>query len=93
MATKAAPTKSTERKPRTAVPEGETKEQKLVRLTNARMSKVLKGIYLLGNLASYKPTSSDVDTIMTALGEACGHVEGRLRGAKSASSPFTLRHV
>lgn len=68
----------------------ETKEQKLIRLANARVTKACKYISLIGNLSAYKPTSKDIEAIMTALGESCARVENRLNGTKSESVTFTL---
>ena len=95
MPTKAetiAKRKSRATKDITVIP-GESKEQKLFRLTNKRMEKAVKAISLLGNLAAYGPTSTDVDKMMEHLGSVCGGVEARLRGSKTAIQPFSLREV
>lgn len=69
----------------------ETKEQKLIRLSDARVTKACKYISLIGNLAAYKPTSADVDSIMSALGGACAQIESRLRGGVKEVIAFSLR--
>lgn len=70
----------------------ETKEQKLIRLSTARVGKACKAISLIGNLAAYKPTDDDVDKIMEALGGQASSVEARLRGVKKEIQPFSLRN-
>ena len=81
------------RKPKDVSAPVETKEQKLLRLASKRVSKACKYISLIGNLAAYKPTPSDVDRIMSALGEHCAYVDNRLRGSKSTETAFTLREI
>jgi hypothetical protein len=52
-------------------PEGETQEQKFVRLANARVSAVIKRLRLVRNLAgpSYKFTEEQVEKISTVLND------------------------
>jgi len=71
----------------------ETKEQKLIRLATSRVAKACKSISLIGNLAAYRPTEKDVDTIMEALGATCAGVENRLRGVQKGAKPFSLRTI
>ena len=73
-----------------AVPTDETREAKLVRLANARVTKACKYIGLVGNLAGYKPTPGQVDKIMTALGESCARVNNRLDGVRRESVNFQI---
>jgi hypothetical protein len=80
-------------KPQQPVEVVESKEDKLVRLAGKRVEKACKAISLLGNLSTYRPTTADVDAIMSALGETCSAVENRLRGAKKHSYVFALRQV
>jgi len=71
----------------------ESKSDKLTRLASARVPRACRYILMIGNLAAYKPTDSDVDQIMEALGSACASVENRLRGTKKSVEPFSLRRV
>ena len=73
-----------------AVPPDETREQKLTRLANSRVTKACKYIALVGNLAGYKPTPSQVDKIMTALGESCARVNNRLDGVRRELVNFQI---
>ena len=73
-----------------AVPPDETREQKLTRLANARVTKACKYIALVGNLACYKPTPGQVDKIMSALGESCARVNNRLDGVRRESITFRI---
>jgi len=73
-----------------AVPPDETREAKLVRLANARVTKACKYIALVGNLAGYKPTPGQVDKIMTALGESCARVNNRLDGVRRELVNFQI---
>lgn len=96
MAAKAAPAK--QHKPAGPTPVEtetpiETREQKLLRIANRRVPKAIKAISMIGNLAAYKPTQEDVDSIMSALGEMCALVEARLRGNAKQTVGFTLRTV
>lgn len=84
-------TKSKKAKPAAdanAVPE--TREQKLVRLANARVNKACKAISLVGNLAAYKPTLEVSAEIMAALANACDGVEKRLTGVQKQATTFSL---
>lgn len=71
----------------------ESRQDKLVRLATARVTKAVNSIRLVGNLGAYRPTDKQVDEIMEALGEACSRIEGRLRGSKIDSAPFTITRV
>ena len=73
-----------------AVPPDETREEKLIRLANARVTKACKYIALVGNLAGYKPTPGQVDKIMAALGESCARVNNRLDGVRRESITFQI---
>jgi hypothetical protein len=90
--------------PLSIAPAGETDEQKkvrlatlreenLIRLSTVRVSKAIKSIQLIGNLATYKPTSEDVDAIEEALGVTCVGVVNRLRGGVKATVAFQLRTI
>jgi hypothetical protein len=72
-------------------PVKETREAKLERLANARVSKTIKAISLVGNLAAYKPTEPEADAILGALTAALQHVAQRLAGVKTTVGPFSLR--
>jgi hypothetical protein len=84
---------NTKRKPKTVDPEApkETKEDKLRRLANARVTKACKYISLCGNLAAYKPTLEDAEKIVGALANACQSVETRLSGATKTVVTFSLK--
>jgi hypothetical protein len=71
----------------------ETKQDKLYRLSQARVTAAINRIRLVGNLSAYKPTDPQVDAIMEALGEACARIDARLRGTKKDAVPFTLTRV
>ena len=73
-----------------AVPPDETREEKLVRLANARVTKACKYITLIGNLAAYKPSDKQVEKIMSALGESCARVNNRLDGVRRESVTFRI---
>jgi len=68
----------------------ETKEQKLIRLANYRVTKACKYINYIGNLAAYKPTESQIDKMVEALGQSCARVEARLKGTRSESISFQI---
>lgn len=78
------------RKGRKPVDPDETREQKLARLGNARVTKAIKSIGLVGNLATYKPTDAQIDKIITALAESCQRLDSRLRGTRRESYTFTI---
>lgn len=83
------PTKTKpEAKPEDKAPE--TREQKLVRLANARVTKACKYISLVGNLAAYKPTDAQIAKIMAALADSCARVENRMTGTRTESISFTM---
>lgn len=88
--TSATNQESTSRKGRKPIPENETREDKLVRLAEARVSKACKYIGLIGNLAAYKPNGEQIEQIMQALGMACARVNNRLDGVKGESIVFSL---
>lgn len=78
------------RKGRKPVPENETREQKLMRLAEARVTKACKYISLVGNLAAYRPNAVQIGLIMSALGESCANVNNRLDGSKKETVTFRL---
>lgn len=78
------------KKGRKPVPENETREQKLARLADARVTKAIRYISLCGNLAAYRPTGDDITCIMGALAEACSNVHNRLEGTRRDSITFRL---
>lgn len=94
MAKKAAAAKADvkemPRKGRKPVPENETREQKLMRLAEARVTKACKYISLVGNLAAYRPNAAQIELIMKALGESCANVNNRLDGGRKDSVTFRL---
>jgi hypothetical protein len=93
MAKKTASSKAAEtapRKGRQPVDPNETKEQKLVRLANKRVTNACKYIRYCGNLAAYKPNEAQVKAIMTALAESCAAVNNKLEGVRSESITFRL---
>jgi len=49
------------------IPENETDTQKLVRLTNTRVGKLINGIRGLANLGNLKPNTSQTDKVFNAL--------------------------
>lgn len=75
---------------RKPVPENETREDKLIRLAEARVNAACKRIKLIGNLAAYKPTAAQTEQIMQALGMACANVNNRLDGVKAESIVFSI---
>lgn len=68
----------------------ETREQKLARLANKRVTAALNKIRLIGNLSAYKPTDEDVDKICVAIADAAQRLEARLRGVRREHADFTL---
>jgi hypothetical protein len=88
------------------VPTDETGEARFRRLANARLTPTVKAITRLGNLArvpggkdapkvdgkvpAYKPTTEQVDAIISTLRKAVGQVEASLRGGKAASDVPTF---
>lgn len=79
------------RKGRKLAPENESKHDKLTRLANGRITKACKAIMQIGNLAAYKPTESEIEKMMQALGETCAGVQNRLNGVRRESITFSLR--
>lgn len=87
MATKTA------RKARVSkVPEGETKEQRFVRLATRRVNKVRKALDQIGLLgaASYSSTEKQRDQISEALRESIEFNLNRLNKSKTSASNFSL---
>lgn len=71
--------------------EKETRDEKMIRLGEKRVAKAMNSIRLVGNLAAYRPTDKQVDTIMEMLGSTCASVEARLRGTRRDTIHFSLR--
>lgn len=85
--------KKIERKVRVSkVPEGETKEQKFVRLATARVQKVRKALDQVGLLggASYVSTEAQRKKIAEALTESLEFNLNRLEKVKLSKSNFEL---
>lgn len=85
--------KTIERKVRVSkVPEGETKEQKFVRLATARMNKVRKALDQIGLLggASYVSTEMQRSKIAEALRESLEFNLNRLDKQKISKSTFSF---
>lgn len=74
------------------VPEGETKEQRFVRLATARVNKVRKALDQIGLLgaASYSSTDKQREQISEALRESVEFNLNRLNKSKTSSSSFSL---
>ena len=71
----------------------ESKEERFTRLATKRTKNALDKIGLIGNLASpsYGYTDEQADRIITALRQAVGEVEGKLkRRGKKAEGSFNL---
>lgn len=68
----------------------ESKEDKLIRLANPRVTKAVKAIAAVGKLAAYKPSDAQIDKIEQALGETCAAVVMRLRGTRKESFTFNI---
>lgn len=82
-----------ERKPRTSrVPEGETKEQRFIRLATARVNKVRKALDQIGLLgaASYSSTDLQRAKIVEALRESMEFNMNRLNKATISKTSFSL---
>lgn len=75
-------------------PEGETKAQKFARLANARVSKALKTVSLIGNLSGsgYEYSDDQIAKINKALRETIDTTMQRFNpaAAKKAASTFTV---
>lgn len=65
----------------------ETRDQKFIRLANARVRKALNSIRLIGNLATYPHTSDQTKKIVSAVNTAVTDVEYRLAGSKKEETP------
>lgn len=73
-------------------PADESKREKFLRLGDARMSRALTALRLvgqLGNKGAYEYTGDDVDKMLAALNEAVAEVGRRMRPKAQAS--FTFR--
>jgi len=84
-------TKKTERKVRVSkVPEGETKQQKFVRLATARVNKVRKALDQIGLLggASYDSTEDQRNKITEAIKECVEYNVNRLSKVKMSKDTF-----
>jgi len=84
-------TKKTERKVRVSkVPEGETKQQKFVRLATARVNKVRKALDQIGLLggASYESTEDQRNKITDAIRECMEFNVNRLSKVKMSKDTF-----
>lgn len=68
----------------------ESREQKLARLADARVTSACHRIRLVGNLAAYKPSAAQVASMMEALGMACASIQNRFEGSRKESFTFTL---
>lgn len=82
-----------ERKVRVSrVPEGETKEQKFIRLATARVNKVRKALDQIGLLggATYSSTDLQREKIAEAIKESVEFNINRLSKVKMSKSTFTL---
>lgn len=82
-----------ERKPRVSrVPEGETKEQRFIRLATARVNKVRKALDQIGLLgaASYSSTDLQRAKIVEALRESMEFNLNRLNKATISKTSFSL---
>jgi len=86
---------NTTRKPKTNNSENkpaETKDQKFMRLAQARVSRAVKMIYNIGNLggAGYSSTAEQREKIATALNSAVENTLGRLNKDQAKPTGFTL---
>lgn len=82
-----------ERKVRVSrVPEGETKEQKFIRLATARVNKVRKALDQIGLLggATYSSTDLQREKIAEAIKESVEFNINRLSKVKMSKSTFSL---
>ena len=74
--------------------ENENKHEKFTRLAEARTSKVLETIDLIGNLSnksSYAYTEEEVELIFNAIRKACDNNEARFKTERSKKRrKFTL---
>jgi len=67
-----------------------SKQERLVRLANARVPKAVKSISLLGNLAAYGPTEEQAQKIVSAMQIAVEAVADKLRTTNTTSQPSTF---
>lgn len=74
----------------TEISKGKSKQERLVRLANARVPKAVKAISLLGNLAAYGPTEEQAQKIVSALQIAVEAVADKLRTTNTTSQPSTF---
>jgi hypothetical protein len=74
------------------VPEGETKEQKFIRLATARVNKVRKALDQIGLLggASYTSTDQQREKIVEAIRESVEFNSNRLSKTKMSKNSFSL---
>lgn len=74
--------------------ENENRHEKFTRLAEARTSKVLETIDLIGNLSnksSYSYTEDEVEQIFNAIRKACDENEAKFKtGRSKKSKKFTL---
>lgn len=73
----------------TSIPK-ESKEQKVVRLGTKRVNAAITKLRLIGQLATYKPTSEQVDKIEQQIGSSCAAMMNKLRMNRKAEETFTL---
>lgn len=68
----------------------ETNEQKLVRLAEVRVNRMLSAIGGLGNLGKLKPTVKQRDAVFTVLSAAMNTAHDRWSGKEGAKGGFKL---
>jgi len=90
MAIKKLP--SERKPPRKRAPEGETKEQRFVRLATVRVNKVRKALDQVGQLGATNYSSTDLqrEKIIDALRESLEFNINRLSKVKLSKSNFSL---
>lgn len=67
------------------------REARLKKLAGKRVSRAVKMIQLVGNLAAYKPTPKQAEAILKALEDAVNATEDRFSAApKPAAATFSL---
>ncbi len=72
----------------------ETKRERFLRIAEARTSKVLEMLRLLGNCANkgtYEYTDKDIKTIFNALEKELKSTKNKFLGMESGEEKFTLR--
>ena len=80
-------------RPRSKVPENETKAEKFKRLAVRRVStalKALEAVTRLSAIASYEYSPEQVEKLITALGEAMLELQQAYGNGKKAKTPFEL---